>query len=200
MNIITKTLLVTFSLITLSACSSTIENKESFQKGLYKTITREAVDKGFSIYEKGNSESERLVIIDYTKPSEVKRFYVINMKHREIENQTYVSHAINSGYRKPYLFSNRINSNMTSIGAYTTGEMYNGKNGLSLRVDGHNKETNSNARKRYIVIHGATYAESSFIQKNGMLGRSEGCFAIPMSEHKNIIPKISNNTPMYVHY
>ena len=88
---------------------------------------------------------------------------------------------------------------MSSTGLFKTGKLYDGKNGLSLRIDGLERGKNDNARSRFIVIHGSTYAEKSFYNEHGMLGRSKGCFAIPMSEKDKILPFIDNNTLMYVY-
>jgi hypothetical protein len=38
--------------------------------------------------------------------------------------------------------------------------------------------TNSNAASRAIVVHGAWYVSSTMVDRMGMLGRSEGCFAV----------------------
>ena len=64
----------------------------------------------------------------------------------------------------------------TSNGAYTTGDYYHGKYGLSMKVRGLDW-TNNNAESRAIVIHNAWYAEPEMIAIHGKLGRSEGCFA-----------------------
>jgi hypothetical protein len=47
---------------------------------------------------------------------------------------------------------------MSSLGVYKTAETYNGKHGLSLRLDGLSP-TNSKARERAVVVHGADYVE-----------------------------------------
>lgn len=211
-----QTILYTLAIITLTACSSKIETQEPIKLpneihnlntsnedhyvSLRRTVGKEALMAALKRYKEIYPPPERMVIVDYTKPSEEERFFVINMKDKVIEHKTLVSHAINSGYRKPHLFSNQPNSKQSSVGLFYTNELYYGRNGLSLRIDGADLGINDNARKRFIVIHGSDYTEQEFYEQHGMLGRSEGCFAIPMSVHKQIIPKISNKTPMYVHY
>ena len=74
-------------------------------------------------------------------------------------------------------FSNDFGSYATSNGTYTTGDYYDGKYGLSMKVRGLDW-TNNNAEPRAIVIHNAWYAEPDMIALHGMLGRSEGCFAM----------------------
>src|SRR3712207_9473148 len=59
----------------------------------------------FSIFQKAylgflmipNKNSDYLAIIDYTKPSNEKRFFLLDMVKYKIVNQTYVSHAKNTG-------------------------------------------------------------------------------------------------------
>lgn len=166
---------------------------------LQGTINPSALKEALHHYEESQSDSPRMVIVDFSLPSEQERFYVVNIPKGQIEKQTLVAHATNSGYRKPTAFSNTSESNMSSTGLFKTGKLYDGKNGLSLRIDGLDRGRNDNARSRFIVIHGSTYAEKSFYDEHGMLGRSKGCFAIPMSEKDEILPSIDDNTLMYVY-
>ena len=68
-------------------------------------------------------------------------------------------------------------SEATSRGAYLTAEWYNGKYGTSMRLQGLDADNNA-ALSRAIVMHPAPYADPSWIEKFGKLGRSEGCFAM----------------------
>jgi hypothetical protein len=52
----------------------------------------------------------------------------------------------------------------------------------SIRVQGLDW-SNSNAHARAIVIHPAWYAEQSHLSTHGLLGRSEGCFAMSQHQH-----------------
>ena len=61
------------------------------------------------------------------------------------------------------------------------------------------KKFNSNARKRYVVIHGADYAEPQFIDRLGRLGRSYGCPAVPNTVAKDLIHKIKGKSVVYIH-
>ena len=74
-------------------------------------------------------------------------------------------------------FSNTINSEATSRGAYLVGDGFTGKYGTSLRLQGLDPD-NSNAYDRAIVMHPAWYAAPDMLAKWGKLGRSEGCFAM----------------------
>ncbi|MCL9774255.1 murein L,D-transpeptidase catalytic domain family protein [Vibrio methylphosphonaticus] len=138
-----------------------------------------------------------LTIIDYSKPSTDKRFYVIDLAKKSLVYNTYVSHGVNSGAKQATAFSNVINSRKTSLGTFVTDTTYYGSNGYSLRLDGLSRGVNDNARERYIVVHGADYANESFIKKNGYLGRSWGCPALPQSVSKEIIDTIKGGSVIY---
>lgn len=75
------------------------------------------------------------------------------------------------------IFSNESGSHMSSLGIYRCAEPYTGTHGLSLKLDGLDP-TNSHARARAIVIHGASYVSPEFIEQTGRIGRSHGCPAV----------------------
>lgn len=141
-----------------------------------------------------------LTIIDYSCPSVAERLYVIDLLKNEIVFKSYVAHGKNSGLNLATSFSNRIQSHMSSLGFYITGNTYYGKHGYSLRLKGIEAEINDNAWKRAIVMHAASYASEDFIQRNGRLGRSHGCPAVPLENHQYLINLIKNNTCLFVYY
>ncbi|KOO10169.1 peptidase, partial [Vibrio xuii] len=104
---------------------------------------------------------------------------------------------VNSGKKQATTFSNVINSRKTSLGTFLTDTTYYGSNGYSLRLDGLTAGMNDKARERYIVIHGADYANESFIKKNGYLGRSWGCPALPKNLSREIIDTIKGGSVIY---
>lgn len=147
-----------------------------------------------------NKEREGIVtIIDYSKPSNEERFYVVDIDRGRIVYKSLVAHARNSGGERATSFSNVVNSRKTSVGFYLTGETYYGKNGYSLRLDGLEKGINDNARKRDIVIHGADYATEDFIRRYGRLGRSWGCPALPRGLNRKVIDEIKGGSVIFVY-
>ena len=84
----------------------------------------------------------------------------------------------------------------TSNGAYTTGDYYNGKYGLSMKVHGLDW-TNNNAENRAIVIHNAWYAEPEMIAIHGKLGRSEGCFAFSRADQWKVMARLGEGRLIY---
>ena len=140
----------------------------------------------------GGFKKENLItIIDYSKPSTEKRFFVLDIENKKLLYRCYVAHGKNSGNNYADSFSNESKSLKSSLGFFITGETYSGNNGYSLKLDGLEKYINDNARAREIVIHGAEYVSEEFIRKYGRLGRSWGCPALPADISKEIIDKIS---------
>jgi len=120
-----------------------------------------------------------VTLIDFSLPSTAKRLWTIHLQTGEILFHSLVAHGQNSGYDEAIQFSNRPNSHQSSLGFYLTGNPYHGKHGLSMRLEGLQKDINDLAFERAIVVHGADYVSDNFVKAHGRLGRSHGCPAIP---------------------
>ncbi len=140
-----------------------------------------------------------LTIIDYTKSSNQKRLFVIDIKKEAVITSSLVAHGKACGDEYAQYFSNMPHSKKSSIGFFITGETYNGKHMYSLKIDGL-EYTNNNARNRGIVFHGANYVSNEFIKHNGRIGRSNGCPALPQENNKKIVDKIKEGTCLFIYY
>jgi hypothetical protein len=157
--------------------------------------------KGFYLLkEKGLVSKNILTLIDFSLSSNSKRLWVIDLTTNTILYNSLVAHGRNTGDEFATSFSNSAESYKSSLGFYATGEIYNGKHGKSLKLDGLEKGINSNARERAVVIHGAQYVSNSFIQNNKRLGRSLGCPAIPLELTNEIIQTIKDKSCLFVYY
>ena len=145
-------------------------------------------------------ENNLLTIVDFSLPSTEKRMWILDMDKNEVIYHTFVSHGKNTGGNMATNFSNTPNSLQSSLGFYVTAETYYGKNGLSLFIDGMEKEFNSKARERYVVIHGADYAKEESIKRLGRLGRSYGCPAVPTEVSKEIINTIKGGSALFIYH
>ncbi len=176
----------------LETNKNVLPNLKSFEKGLL----------GFyALKEQGKIKKNILTIVDYSLPSYKKRLWVIDLNENKILYNTLVAHGVNSGKVYASKFSNRADSNKSSLGFFATGETYIGSHGLSLKLDGLEKGINHKARMRDIVVHGAPYVSKSYIQssKHKILGRSQGCPALPQKLSKNIIKIIKNKSCLFIY-
>ncbi len=157
--------------------------------------------RGFNkLKRKGTISKNILTLIDFTMSSNTKRLWVIDLDSKTILYNSLVAHGRNTGEEYASSFSNLAQSFKSSLGFYVTGEIYNGKHGMSLKLDGLENGINNNARERAVVMHGAEYVSNSFIKNNKRLGRSLGCPAIPLDLTKEIINTIKDKSCLYIYY
>jgi len=155
----------------------------------------------FNLKAKGKLSDQKLIsIIDFTKHSKEKRYYVIDLENDKVLYHTHVAHGRKTGENTSTSFSNEMGSHQSSIGFYVTGETYFGSKGYSLRLDGMDKGYNDRMRDRAVVIHEANYVSESIAKSTGRVGRSLGCPALPVEYNKEIIDLIKDKTMIYAHY
>jgi hypothetical protein len=137
-------------------------------------------------------------VADFSLPSRAPRFHLVNLADGSVRSHL-VAHGRGSdpahtGWLER--FSNDPHSNATSAGAYRTGSLYLGAHGRSMRLEGLDR-TNSNALSRAIVVHGAWYVNEGMIGHSGVLGRSQGCFAVADSSLSEIIARLGPGRLIY---
>jgi hypothetical protein len=171
-------------------------------------VSAEATKEAFAAmqgYLRRNPESvppKALAVIDYSRPSYVKRMAIIDLKtgHQSFYR---VAHGKNSGELVPRQFSNTPESNMSSLGLFRVGERYYGDHGLALRLDGLDSLKNNNAAKRDIVLHQGGYVSIPFILLNVVtlhgprIGRSNGCFVVSKSDIDEVVEKLKDGGFIY---
>ena len=140
-----------------------------------------------------------LVIIDYTKPSNEERFYVLDLNMKKLVYSTRVAHSKNSGLEIPLEFSDDPNSYQSSLGFFLTLGEYNGAYGYSLRLKGLEENINANAESRAIVIHGGDIVDDEYIKKFGFAGRSLGCPVLPSALTKEIVNYIKHGRVLFIY-
>lgn len=170
------------------------------EKGLSRQVFDYAVNGFNKIKENGVLENEQILsIADFSKPSYVKRLFVIDLENYKLLFNTYVAHGVRSGKEFASTFSNALQSNKSSLGFYKTADTYMGKNGYSLHLLGLEKGFNDNAYRRDIVMHAADYVDEGVIRAKGWIGRSWGCPAVPQFLNRPIIDKIKNGTCLFIY-
>jgi len=194
--------------------ATTVDNtasKTSSMFAMYDTLqletlglSREAFEKAMQGYNyllaSGKIINQDIIsIIDFSLPSDKKRLFVIDLKEGELVYNTFVAHGKRSGTKLATQFSNKKESNKSSLGFYVTGQTYNGHHGYSLRLEGEEKGINDNALNRGIVMHSASYVDEKIIEGQGYIGRSLGCPAIPSNVYKQVIETIRNGSCLFIY-
>lgn len=175
----------------LNANQFALPNLESFKEAL----------KGYYLLkEKGLVQKNILTLVDFSMSSNTKRLWVIDLATNTILYNSLVAHGRNTGEEFANSFSNANSSFKSSLGFYATGEIYKGKHGMSLKLDGLEKGINDNARVRGVVMHSANYVSNSFIKCNKRLGRSQGCPAIPEETLKDIVNTIKDKSCLFIYH
>lgn len=125
------------------------------------------------------AKRDRIAIVDMAAASSQPRLHLVDLVNGKSKSFL-VAHGSGSDPRHTgwlERFSNDEGSNATSEGAFVTSNYYVGKHGHSQRLIGLDR-SNDNALARAIVVHSAWYANKDMIKSHGMLGRSQGCFAV----------------------
>ncbi len=168
------------------------------EKGLSINALELAVKGYLQLQQTGLLSKPLLSIVDLSQSSRDKRFYLLDVEHKKLLENTYVAHGRNSGQDIATDFSNDMGSEKSSLGFYVTKEIYKGKHGMSLKIEGLEQGFNDNAENRSIVVHGANYVNAGRVQSNFM-GRSQGCPALPTTEYKKIINEIKNGSALFIY-
>ncbi len=175
----------------LNANSMSLPGAECFSKAYIGYI---------NLKNQGKIKKDLLTVVDFSKSSNTKRLWIIDMATKTVLYNTLVSHGRNSGNEFATAFSNEANSYKSSLGFYATGEIYTGKHGASLRLDGLEKGINSNARSRAVVIHAADYVSEDFAKRHTRIGRSLGCPALPNELNKEVINLIQGKSCLFIYH
>ena len=147
------------------------------------SVRKELIERALAaldIHEGKITKRDRMYLVDFKKFSGDERLYEVDL-HGGSVTLMRTSHGRGSdpahtGFAER--FSNTPDSYMSSVGAYATaGAGYGAQQGPNVLLDGL-EYTNNLARERAIIVHGADYADPSFLAREGKLGRSYGCFSV----------------------
>ncbi|MCX7120782.1 MAG: murein L,D-transpeptidase catalytic domain family protein [Gammaproteobacteria bacterium] len=140
-----------------------------------------------------------LTIVDFNRPSNEKRLWVIDLKNDRVLMRIHVAQGKNTGKLVAKHFSNQPGSYESSPGVYTTASVFDGEHGESLHVKGLEKGVNSNAASRAIEIHPAWYVTPAFIEDHGYAGRSWGCFAVNPVDADKFIGYVKGGSVLFAY-
>lgn len=133
------------------------------------------------------SRRDRMYVVDFQKFSGADRLYEVDLEGGWVTSYRTChgrgSDPAHSGFAQT--FSNEPDSHKSSVGAYVTaGPSWGPQQGPNVLLDGL-EYSNNLARQRAIIIHGADYADPTFLAREGKLGRSYGCFSV---SHADLAP------------
>lgn len=170
------------------------------EAGLSEEVFHKALTGYYNLKNTGKAGNGKsiLTIADFDQNSTKKRLWIIDLETDSLLLHTWVAHGEKSGGDLATRFSDTNESNESSLGFYVTAEIYRGKHGRSLRLDGMDEGYNANARRRAIVVHGAPYVSQATINELGRLGRSHGCPAVPAELSDQVINTIAGKTVIFI--
>ncbi|EHQ27249.1 murein L,D-transpeptidase catalytic domain family protein [Mucilaginibacter paludis] len=145
-----------------------------------------------------SANSSVITIVDLAKSSCTKRMWIVDLLSKKLLLNTWVAHGQRSGDDMACRFSNDVDSFESSIGFYVTDNVYMGKHGRSLRLNGMDEGFNDRANERDIVLHAAEYVGPGSIKALGRLGRSQGCPAVSPLVADRIINIIKGKNVLFV--
>ena len=198
---VSRRFFINFALATLASGAAGARlahgRTESVEGRIDPSLLRRALD-ALEKHRGSISYRDFIGVADFSLPSRAPRFHLVNLAEGSVRSHL-VAHGRGSdpahtGWLER--FSNEPRSNATSAGAYKTGSFYLGAHGRSMRLEGLDP-TNSNALSRAIVVHGAWYVNEEMIGRSGMLGRSEGCFAVAGSSLPEIMARLAPGRLIY---
>jgi hypothetical protein len=222
------TLLIIFSCAIISSRSATVKKaglivkKEAKAKivrsayatyvsDIYQTAGLKTAGLDYDVFEKAitgfynlkqnkklPASSSVITVVDFNKASTVKRMWIVDLHKKLMLLNTWVAHGQGSGNDMATQFSDKNESHQSSLGFYVTDDVYYGKHGRSLRLDGMDAGFNAHARARAVVLHAADYVCENTIKQLGRLGRSFGCPAVSPEVSNQIIDLIKGHNMLFV--
>jgi len=181
----------------VSSAFAANEPVEPAESSIEPGLLRRAVA-ALELHRDSISHRDVMGVVDFSLPSRVQRFYVINLADGHTSSHL-VAHGRGSDpHHSGWVerFSNEMHSYATSKGAYRTASQYSGAHGESIRLEGLDA-SNDNAMARAIVVHAAPYVSEAMIRERGVLGRSQGCFAVDNSSLRLIMAKLGPGRLIY---
>ena len=140
-------------------------------------ISYKKVNEALEFCKKHDLNTKYCIFVDFSKHAGRKRYVIYNLNTREIEYSSICANGLNRNE-----FSNKAGSHLSSLGKYRVTSIV-GKMGIGeecLILEGL-EATNSNARKRQILIHSykdVYYNPGTFPFNFFYKNLSWGCFVI----------------------
>ena len=117
------------------------------------------------------------ILVDMSIHSGKNRLFVYDFKKEKIIVEGLCAHGVGGGSGPNYVvYSNKVNSNCTSLGKYKLGIRSYSRWGINVHYKMHGLEsTNNNAFKRIVVLHSYKPVPAFETYPAPMFGVSQGC-------------------------
>lgn len=179
-------------------------NPAAFERsGLRSGVFAKALDAFQVAWARGDTKRTEFTIIDYELPSDKKRMWVIDLATGKLLFNERVAHGRGSDTNndgRVDRMGNTPEAGTSNVGLLKTAETYQGKHGLSLRLDGLEQGFNHNARRRAVVVHAADYVDEKVVAGQGRAGRSLGCPALDPDVNGDVIRTIKGGSLIFGYY
>jgi hypothetical protein len=146
--------------------------------------------------------ASRCFMVDMKIASGEKRFFVYNLQKDSVETAGLVTHGSGSDKGTEELFfSNRPNSNCTSLGRYKVGRPYTGKFGLAYKLYGLDT-SNNKAFERFVVLHSHPCVPADEVAPLPIC-ESWGCPTVApsfLTELKSIVDRSEKPILLWIYY
>jgi hypothetical protein len=177
-----------------------VERLAAAAPNLERKVLGKAVAAMHCAIRSGAEPAERLAVIDFSLPSSAPRLWILDLSNQTLLLKDLVAHGQRSGDNYATRFSNIVGSHQSSIGLFRTQESYTGRHGYSLRMDGLEPGINDRARERAIVIHAADYVDPSWVDRQGRIGRSQGCPAVRPEIVETVVDSLKDGQFLFTYY
>jgi L,D-transpeptidase catalytic domain len=150
--------------------------------------------------ERPNSHPRYWAVVNFDLHSKYPRLFLFDLIERSVKGYLCAHGKGSEGTHDDGMadeFSNVDGSKASSLGIYVCAETYFGDNGYSMRLDGM-ESSNSRARHRAIVVHGAPYVSQATIDDSGRIGRSWGCPAVEIPHTNYLIDALKNGSLLMI--
>ncbi len=163
------------------------------------TVRADLLTAALKVWDKTpQARRDKLVVVDFAKPSTEKRLYIIDLKSGGVE-ALLTAHGRGSDSDhdgRAESFSSTEGSRASTLGAYLTTTRYFGQHGLSLKLRGLDPQT-ANAEARAVVLHSADYMRVDYIARHGRPGRSWGCFVVEPRLIEDVVKQLEGGGLIY---
>lgn len=159
-------------------------------------INQARIKEAFNYSKKNGLDTAVAIFIDFSIHSGKNRFFVYNFANKKILFSGLCAHGSGKGSTasKP-VFSNEIGSKCSSLGKYKVKNRAYSNWGINVHYKMYGLEkTNSNAFKRYIVLHSYTPVPSVEVYPFPMFGPSDGCPVLANKTMRKVDALFKNKT------